>query len=95
VIAKSIVIKGWGGKSGGRAGKAVELYLGRSPSCSGFRTERVVRLVIAAEKSADGVVGGTSFAEGLNAGKTLGGGNLELAMRQKIQVTGLRSGGKG
>jgi hypothetical protein len=27
--------------------------------------------VTAAEKSADGVVGGTSFAEGLNAGKTL------------------------
>src|SRR5258708_21711642 len=39
-------------------------YLGRSPSCPGQRTERVVRLVIAAEKSADGVVGGTSFAEG-------------------------------
>jgi hypothetical protein len=51
--------------------------------------------VIATEKSADGVVGGTSFAEGLNAGKTLGYGNLELAMRQKIRVTGLRSGGKG
>jgi len=51
--------------------------------------------VIAAEKSADGVVGGTSFAEGLNAGKTLRCGNLELAMRQKIQVTGLRNGGKG
>lgn len=30
----------------------------------------VVRPVIAAEKSADGVVGETSFAEGLNAGKT-------------------------
>ena len=36
---------------------------------SGDRTEWVVRLVIAAEKPADGVVGGTSFAEGLNAGK--------------------------
>jgi hypothetical protein len=51
--------------------------------------------VIAAEKSADGVVGGTSIAEGLNAGRTLGCGNLELAMRQKIQVTGLQNGGKG
>jgi hypothetical protein len=39
--------------------------------------------------------GGTSFAEGPNAGKTLGCGNLELTMRLKIQVTGLRSGGKG
>jgi hypothetical protein len=51
--------------------------------------------VIAAEKSADGIVSGTSFAEGLNVGKTLGYGILELAMRQKIQVTGLRNGGKG
>jgi hypothetical protein len=39
--------------------------------------------VIATEKSADGVVGGTSFAEGLNAGKTLECGTLELAMRLK------------
>jgi hypothetical protein len=36
------------------------------------------------------VSGETSFAEGLTAGKTLGDGNLGLAMRQKIQVTGLR-----
>jgi len=50
---------------------------------SGRRTERVVRLVIAAEKSADGVIGGTSFAEGLNAGKTLECGTLELVMRLK------------
>jgi len=28
MIAKSIVIKGWGGKSGGRAGKAVDLTSG-------------------------------------------------------------------
>lgn len=28
MIAKSTVIKGWGGKSGGRAGKAVELTSG-------------------------------------------------------------------
>jgi hypothetical protein len=41
------------------------------------------------------VVGETSFAEGLNAGKTLGDANLELAMRQKIQLTGLRSCGTG
>jgi len=95
VITKSTVIKGWGGKSGGRAGKAVDLTSGDLRRVRGHRTERVVRLVIAAEKSADGVVGGTSFAEGLNAGKTLGCGNLEPAMRQKIQVTGLRSGGKG
>jgi hypothetical protein len=35
------------------------------------------------------VSGEMSFAE-RTAGKTLGDGNLELAMRQKIQVTGLR-----
>jgi hypothetical protein len=51
--------------------------------------------VIAVEKSADGVVGGTSFAEGLNAGKTPGGGNLGLVMRLKIQFAGLQSSGKG
>jgi hypothetical protein len=28
VIAKSTAIKGWGGKSGGRAGKAVDLTSG-------------------------------------------------------------------
>jgi hypothetical protein len=28
LIAKSIVIEGWGGKSGGRAGKAVDLTSG-------------------------------------------------------------------
>jgi len=39
--------------------------------------------VIATEKSADGIVGGTSFAEGLNAGKTFGCGILEPAMRLK------------
>jgi len=49
--------------------------------------------VIAAEKSADGVIGGTSFAEGLNAGKTLECGTLELAMRLKKMA--LRAAGKG
>jgi hypothetical protein len=89
----SIVIKRRDGKSGGRAGKAVELTSGDQP-CPGDRTERAVRLMIAAEKSAGGIVVGTSFAEGLNVGKTLGCGNLKPAML-KIQVTGLRSGGKG
>jgi hypothetical protein len=51
--------------------------------------------VIAAEKSADGIVGGTSFAEGPNAGKMLGYDDLVSAMRLKIQVTGLLSDGKG
>ena len=46
-------------------------YLGRSPACPGDRTERAASFVTATEKSADGIVGGTSFAEGLNTGKTL------------------------
>jgi hypothetical protein len=39
--------------------------------------------------------GGTSFAEGLNDGRTLGHGDLEPAMRPNIQVTGFWSDGKG
>jgi len=49
----------------------------------------------AAQKSAEGVVGGTSFAEGLNDGRTLGRGDLEPAMRPNIQVTGFCSDEKG
>ena len=33
MVAKSIAIKGRGGKSGGCAVKAVDLYLGRSARC--------------------------------------------------------------
>jgi len=51
--------------------------------------------VITTEKSADGIVGGTSFAEGPNAGKTFGCGNLERAMRQKSRSLALGEAGKG
>ena len=37
MIAKSKAIKGRGGKSGGRAAKAVDLTLGRSALCLGNR----------------------------------------------------------
>jgi hypothetical protein len=43
MIAKSKVIKDWGGKSGERAVKAVGSYLGRSALCLGNETEVVVR----------------------------------------------------
>src|SRR5215475_12310269 len=43
VIAKSTVIKGRGGKSGGRAAKAVGLTSGDLPCCLGNETEVVVR----------------------------------------------------
>src|SRR5215831_1034962 len=43
VIAKSTVIKGRGGKSGGRTAKAVGLTSGDLPCCLGNETEVVVR----------------------------------------------------
>ena len=57
MIAKSTAIKGRGGKSGGRAGKAVGLTSGDLRRVRVNRTERVARPVIATEKSADGKVG--------------------------------------
>jgi len=60
MIAKSKVIKGWGGKSGGRAEKAVGLTSG------GLRCVLATRLrtpqggLTAAQKSADGIVGGSA-----------------------------------
>ena len=87
-IAKSTTIKGRGGRSGGRAAKATDLTsggLGCVPQ-SGLRPSQGG--LTAAQKSAEGVVGGTSFAEGLNDGRTLGHGDLEPATRPNIQVTG-------
>src|SRR3954469_14995308 len=66
-IAKSTTIKGRGGKSGRRAGKAVELTSGGLCRVRSPRTERVARPVIAAQKSADGIVGG-AITEGPNGG---------------------------
>jgi hypothetical protein len=60
MIAKSMVIKGRGGKSGGRAVKAVDLTSG------GLRCVSVTRLrplqdgLTAGQKSAEGVVGGSA-----------------------------------
>jgi len=58
MIAKSAAIKDRGGRSGGRAVKAVDLTSGDLRRVRENRTERVARLVIAAEKSAEGIVGG-------------------------------------
>ena len=67
MIAKSTVIKGRGGKSGGRAAKAVGLTSGglRCVSVTGLRSSQGD--LTAAQKSAEGIVGGAS-AEGLNGG---------------------------
>ena len=60
MIAKSIVIKDRGGKSGGRAVKAVDLTSGglRCVPASGLRSSQGG--LTAAQKSAEGVVGGSA-----------------------------------
>ena len=45
----------------------------------------------AAQKSAEGIVGGTSFAEGLNAGRTLGCGDLASATRSNSRYLAFNS----
>src|SRR5262245_55516971 len=59
VIAKSTAIKGRGGKSGGRAGKAVGLTSGglRRVPATGLRSSQDG--LTAAQKSAEGIVGGS------------------------------------
>ena len=90
-----MTIKGRGGKSDGRAAKAVDLTSGDlcCVSETGLRSSQGD--LTAVQKSAEGVVGGTSFAEGLNDGRTLGRGDLEPAMRPNIQITGFCSDEKG
>ena len=60
LIAKSTVIKGRGGKSGGRAAKAVGLTSGglRGVLDSGLRSSQ--GSLTAAQKSAEGIVGGSA-----------------------------------
>lgn len=67
----------------------------RSALCLGNGTEVVARRSDRSAESAEGIVGGTSFAEGLNDGRMLGHGDLEAAMRPNIQVTGFCSDEKG
>jgi hypothetical protein len=66
MTAKSTVIKGRGGKSGGCAGKAVDLTSGGLRRVRHPRTERAARRVIAAQKSAEGIVGRREPNEGPN-----------------------------
>jgi len=95
VIAKSIVIKGRGGKFGGRAVKAVDLTSGGlcCVSATGLRSSQGG--LTAVQKSAEGIVGGTSFAEGLNAGRTHGCGDLESATRSNSRDLAFGATGKG
>ena len=68
MIAKSKAIKCRGGKSGGCALKAVGLTSGDLRRVRKARTERLVRAVIAAQKSAEGIVAGGP-GEGPNDGQ--------------------------
>jgi hypothetical protein len=60
MIAKSTVIEGWGGRFGGRAGKAVDLTSGglRCVPATGLRPSQDG--LTAAQKSAEGIVGGSA-----------------------------------
>src|SRR5215203_7392153 len=66
----------------GEGGRA---YLGRSVPCPASRTERVARPVIAAQKSADGIVGG-AITEGPNGGVGKKDGDLVRTRRWKNQL---------
>jgi hypothetical protein len=81
MIAKSTVIEDRGGKSGERAVKAVDLTSGDLRCVSATRLRSSQGGLTAVQKSAEGIVGGTSFAEGPNAGRTHGCGDLALVKR--------------
>jgi hypothetical protein len=60
MIAKSTVIKGRGGKSGGRAAKAVVLTSGDLRRVSATRLRLPRGGLTTAQKSAEGIVGGSA-----------------------------------
>ena len=95
MIAKSMVIKDRGGKSGGRAAKAVGLTSGGLCYVSDSRLRSSQGDLTAAQKSAEGIVGGTSFAEGLNVGKDATTRRPRTGHAAENQVPGLWSDGKG
>lgn len=68
MIAKCTVIKGRGGKSGGRAVKAVGLTSGDLRRVSATRLRPPQGCLTAAQKSAEGIVGGGAPAESPNGG---------------------------
>jgi hypothetical protein len=61
MIAKSMAIKGRGGKSGGRAVKAVGLTSGGLCRVSATRLRPPQGDLTAVQKSADGIVGGSAL----------------------------------
>jgi hypothetical protein len=95
VIAKSMAIKDRGGKFGGRAVKAVDLTSGDLRCVLDSRLRSSQGDLTAAQKSAEGILGGARFVEGPNVGRTLECGDLGPAMRPNIQLSGLWGDGKG
>ena len=96
LIAKSTVIKGWGGKSGGRAVKAVGLTSGglRCVPALGLRPPQGG--LIAAQKSAEGIVGGSAPPKARTVEVVSRAAISREPMRQKTQIElNLGTGTKG
>jgi hypothetical protein len=75
--------------------KAVDLTSGglRRVSATGLRPPQGGPTAV--QKSAEGIVGGTSFAKGPNAGRTHGCGDLEPAKRPNSRYLAFGATGKG
>jgi RNA-directed DNA polymerase len=86
MIAKSTVIKGRGGKSGGRAAKAVGLTSGglRCVPATGLRSSQGG--LTAMQKSAEGIIGGSAPPKARTVEVVSRAVDLARAMRQKNQV---------
>jgi RNA-directed DNA polymerase len=86
MIAKSMVIKDRGGKSGGRAAKAVGLTSGglRCVPATGLRSSQDGPT--AAQKSAEGIVGGSAPPKARTVEEASRAAFLARAMRQKNQI---------
>ena len=85
MIAKSRAIKDRGGKSGGRAVKAVGLTSGGLRCVSATRLRPPEGGLTAAQKSAEGIVGGSAPPKARTVEEASRTGNLTQAMQQKTQ----------
>src|SRR5215472_16323004 len=96
MIAKSKVIKDRGGKSGGRAAKAVDLTSGGLRCVSATRLRSSQGGLTATQKSAEGIVGGGAPPKARTVEVASRAALFARAMRQKNQVElNLGTGAKG
>ena len=86
MIAKSMVIKGRGGKSGGRAAKAVGLTSGGLRRVSTTRLRPPQGDPTTVQKSAEGIVGGGAPPKARTVEEASRAAFLGRTMRQKNQV---------